>query len=246
MASKEDLSLFQSSISFPLTDRDVNDRPFLFSYLTAFQEIGSAHVDKLGYGYQALKGQDIIWVLVKVKIVINQNPPDSLLTLQTWPHPKSLLHFDRDYCIRDDKQVYVSAMSEWVLVDINTRKLIRPKMDLPLSFFRTEKALESDYASLIEFPCQDLQPSYQRKISYTQIDHNRHANNVKLCSMLLDAVPDMDKKELISAQIDFKNEARFGQSISAYAKPMGNEAYQVLLKDGEQIITDALFEFKHI
>ena len=84
------------------------------------------HAEMLGFGFEALKEQNLNWVLFRMNIEIKRLPLwNEPVTLTTWPLGIKGLAGLREFVMHDNAgRELCNATSEWLIIDLDTR---RPK-----------------------------------------------------------------------------------------------------------------------
>ncbi|HEX2944387.1 MAG TPA: acyl-ACP thioesterase domain-containing protein [Clostridia bacterium] len=156
-----------------------------------FQDTASVAAEKLGAGVVVLAEEfSVAWILTRIKVQIDRTPIlDEVVMVETWPHQPGRLEFERDYRVRDASgNVIVRSVSNWALMDINTRELRRADtihIDYPR--FMEEHALESKPGRLK--PTGQPEEIYRKLIGYSDVDFNGHINNTRYIDYTMDCFP---------------------------------------------------------
>ena len=116
-------------VEFRYSELDVYNHVLPQSLLTFFQDIAGEHASNLGVGYQPMIDKDLIWVIVRSKYTLYENPiVDKKYILSTWPQPKGNIDFVRDYLISDeDGNIIAKGTSKWCVTNFKTRRLVRAR-----------------------------------------------------------------------------------------------------------------------
>lgn len=162
--------------------------PSLFSL---FQEVAWEHASTNGFGYGDLQNQGLFWVLSRIHAEINEMPKwtDSIV-LTTWPSGTEGAFALRDFTVEsEDKKRLISATSNWLIVDIESRRPKRPdtfreRMPLCESFRAT-----NDNAQKITAKSGNPFSNYQIMPRIVDIDVNGHINNTKYIEWAINSFP---------------------------------------------------------
>ncbi|NLM09643.1 MAG: acyl-ACP thioesterase [Clostridiaceae bacterium] len=211
--------LYKNNYTIGYRDVDFNKNLRLSSLFGYFQDTASMNVEKLGIGVDTLlERYSISWVLTKILVEINRIPAwNEKITVETWPHKPKKYEFDRDYRVRDEKgNVIVSAISNWVLLDINTREIKKSEIissDYPVFPFIEERALDSRIRKLRPFG--QLEAVYRKVIGYSDTDVNGHINNAKYIDYIMDcfSIEDHKKHTVKSIQVNYIKEVFPGDAL---------------------------------
>ena len=109
------------------SDLDENDRLKPYIYLDFFQDVAGFHAELIGFGYKDTINKNIAWILMKNKVNIYDYPaPYEVITVKTYPTEINKLDFIRDYEVyNQSNQIIARGTSQWCIVDINTKKILR-------------------------------------------------------------------------------------------------------------------------
>src|SRR5512133_1369355 len=98
--------------------------PALSGYLS---EVAGLHATELGVGLDALRARGLTWVLLRQRI---ENPiPVRLgdtLEIETWPSGADRLAALREFVVRRGDEEVARATTQWLVLDLATRKPVRP------------------------------------------------------------------------------------------------------------------------
>jgi len=98
------------------------------SLLKFLQEAAKQHADEIGWGVETLMKNKMTWMLSRADIRIKSLPEiGEQIEIETWPSGIDRLFALRDFIIRDGKGNEIgSAVYGWLLIDLETRRPIRP------------------------------------------------------------------------------------------------------------------------
>lgn len=209
---------YKKNYEVELSDLDFKGRLRLSSLFTYFQDVANLAADELGVGIEKLYNDyGIVWVLTRIRVDVERYPTlNEQIIIETWPQEPGKIEFERDFLVRDQQgNVIIRAMSSWVLMDIKERKLRRTsQIDLTYPEIIEDRAIHSKFKKLKDFG--NLNHTYHKVISYSDIDFNGHLTNSKYVDYILDCL-DMDlhkQFDVSSIEVNFVNEALPGETIS--------------------------------
>ena len=117
--------------------------------------------------------------------------------------------FPRRFEICREGEVVARAMSQWGMVRVADRTLLRVA-DAPLAF-GDEPAIETQMPLRFRAPRELVfEQVGQRRITYSDLDYNMHMNNTKYPDMVCDFLPDAHALQLTGMSISYLREAAFG------------------------------------
>lgn len=176
-------------------EADANQLMRPTAMLDLMQEAAGVNATTLGFGYDEMINSNIAWVLSRINVkFINAPKWREEVNLKTWHKGMSKLFYLRDFILSDKEgNPMVLATTSWLIIDLNTRRLVR-NSDLALN--DTAMDAIATPADKVVVPV-DVEPELVRKhpVTWSEIDTNGHVNNVKYAVWAIDAVKPEDIKE---------------------------------------------------
>ena len=196
-----------------------------FALANFFQETAGAHATVLGIGMEDMWARGLTWMLSRIDIRIEAMPgAGQRVIARTWPVAAKKLYAQRCLELLDESGFrYVGAMYEYIIVDVQTRRVVRPERTLPLDLTTnypwpfddlSPGIEESQFGALEEFS-----EAFALEARARHIDHNGHVNNAHFINWLCDAVPRLDGETICRIKVDFVHEILKGGKVSALIKP---------------------------
>lgn len=190
------------------------------SFMNLAQEAAGNHAVFLGFGYDDLIKTNTAWILSRVHVEFIDTPLwREDITLTTWHKGLNRLFFLRDFILTDkDGKERVKATTSWLVMNLETRRLVRDPGLMEDGTICTENALETP-ADKVQMP-KDMEPEHvmDHVVAYSDIDTNAHANNAMYMQWAMDAVG----YELTSTRpvkwftINFNHETKAGDAVAMY------------------------------
>ena len=190
------------------------------SFMNLAQEAAGNHAVFLGFGYDDLIKTNTAWILSRVHVEFIDAPLwREDITLTTWHKGLNRLFFLRDFILTDKGgKERVKATTSWLVMNLETRRLVRDPGLMEDGTVCTENALETP-ADKVQMP-KDMEPEHviDHVVAYSDIDTNAHANNAMYMQWAMDAVG----YELTSTRpvkwftINFNHETKAGDAVSMY------------------------------
>lgn len=193
-----------------------NGSATLSSVCNYFQEAAGLHAHKLDFDISQLQAKGLTWILYKMNIEIIDYPErwDTVKVL-TWPSSGDGLRAYRDYQLFDsDGQIIANAVSQWMVLDLNTRRPVRmPREILEMGLEQEKHVTEFDKSQLKVSPGTDSVEI--TTIGKHDLDMNNHVNNVKYIDWLTGYPPPLISKEKQCSrmEIQYISEATLGDRI---------------------------------
>ena len=186
---------FSKDYTITCYEADANQLMRPTAMLDLMQEAANVNASTLGFGYDEMINSNIAWVLSRTHVKFIDTPKwREEVNLKTWHKGVSKLFYLRDFILSDKEgNPMVLATTSWLIIDMNTRRLVRNN-DLALS--DTAMDAIATPADKVVIPV-DIEPELVRKhpITWSEIDTNGHVNNVKYVVWAVDAVKTEDIKE---------------------------------------------------
>lgn len=138
------------------------------------------------------------------------------ITVSTWATLSKSAAFPRNYVIEANGEKVAECVMTWALLDVNNGKLLRGS-DFDVSVYGTGELLELPMQNRLRLP-KDI-PFAQvgkEKVSFRDIDRNRHMNNTKYFDILFGYIPNFEKYYLSSCLMNYVNEAKYGDTVDIY------------------------------
>jgi len=218
MKYKTKITLFYSYFDF-------NDRLSTKSILNIFQDVASIHGEELGVGYLPMLEKNLYWVLSRIKIDIIKMPKvNQTVIVETWPHEKGRIDFDRDLKITsEDGEPLIIGRSKWCVIDTVKRMLQRTDNVNYTGEYCLDTTYEDKFDK-ITLPENELNLKLQHNVQFSDLDHNRHMNNTNYANLVLNAV---ENKNYTHFEINFKTECLLNDKIDVYSTKQDSEEFVV-------------------
>lgn len=151
---------------------------------------------------------------------------------------------NRNYVvIGEDGKPAITAVSEWVLLDMTTRRLRRFNSTCyPINEEHCEETLFDTPFRRIQTDFDDTDFVYSHVVRASDTDIAGHTNNTVYCRLMLDAFPaDFFKDNAITDfEVRYSIESKEGEELSIFKKQDGN-LYHLAVKNPEgKVIVTAL------
>ena len=214
-------------VNFYNSDRNGNMQ--LSSYLNWCGEIAGAHIETRGVSRESMLEEQQVFLLSKIKVLFHKpvRYRDDV-TLRTWEHSISGAKFFRCFALEKDGERLCESKSAWVLVDLASRRILRPT-DYKHEFVFTDEipiTAELTKMKMGEFPL-----IAQHIVSFSETDGNGHLNNSEYGSFLTDYAPDEMAEKMRngasfgSVEIAFIKEAKQNDRIDIYSAVLSENSY---------------------
>lgn len=187
-----------------------------------FQEAAYVSAENLGFGYHSLQSKNMTWVLASLKVKIMNFPKwTEHVNIETWPSGHNrLLGFRKFLVIDRNNEPLISATSEWLAIDLNSRKPINIndfKIELPDHGI---KALNEKLSRLNPKRFGDGMEIFEVNVPYSAIDENGHVNNAEYVKWSLDGLrkANLEIGSISALQISFISEVFENETCKIFFK----------------------------
>ena len=219
----------------------------LASLINYMEEAAWRNSHALGYSVDHLLERDVSWVMQRMKLDVMRWPQhNDTVYVDTWPSGLDRLLTYRDFKLYDaSKELVATAKTNWIVLDIVSRKMIRMPEFIKVARFTIEK----DNLPLMTHKIvkQDaLDEIMKYKVMEPDIDRNGHVNNAYYLQWCLAGQTDeMRKSKLSAIDVTFKSESLLGDQLTFYRKSIGEHRYQHLIANSgsgkDAIIAETTF-----
>ena len=199
------------------------------------QEAAGNHAVHLGFGYDDLIKTNMAWVLSRVNVKFIDTPLwRDEVTFSTWHKGLNRLFFIRDFIMTDKEgKERVKATTSWLVIDLESRTMVRDPRLLEESTVCTENAVE-DPADKVRMPRGvEAEPVYEHIVGYSDVDMVGHANNAMYMQWAMDAVEYglASSRPLKEFTINFNKEIKAGEKVTLYRATVEKEdAYHIFIE----------------
>lgn len=192
---------------------DGNLRPM--ALLNWLQDTAGMHTRRLGISVADLRKNGLTWVISRIHLEIGRFPrAQAVVTVRTWPSIREGLFTCREFELCDESgSCLARATSSWAVLNTASRRPVRIAGNVPSYPLHPRRVLEDDFASLPAYPERsDCELTF--RVMRSDLDSNRHVNNVFYANWALEAVPEQIAAHgLCSLEVSFRAEALYGDSI---------------------------------
>ncbi len=206
---------FSKNYTINIYDVDSNYKCKYSSIMNYLWDVVVSQSDSLGetdHGFV----NNCIWVLLKYDLDIIEYPKfRDTITVETDIVGIKRLYGYRSFTIRDSKNnIILSGISTAILIDFDKRRPVKMSPE-QCKVYGIEKELEENIPLDDFLKLEEAKYSKDYTIRYSDIDSNKHVNNVKYIEMALDTLPRdiLNEYEIINIKVLFKQEAMDESSL---------------------------------
>lgn len=210
-----DNRVYEKTFSVTWQDLGMNGHLTMKAFANFMQEVAWQHAEVLGFGFDYMAQHQAVWVLVGVKAVFYRQPQwRDDVTLKTWHKGYRGVVSSRDYILCNAQgEVIAEAASEWVLINHDTRRIVRPNILDPFVHTQLQKdALVWEPITQPETPV--MESCYE--VAYSDMDYNGHTNNSRYFEWVSNVFEPLNTKgkAVKKVEIKYQSECFMGDVIT--------------------------------
>ena len=205
---------------------DKNRKLRITALMQFLEDMAIRHSEACGVGLDYYQENGVAWVLAKWDVEIYSYPGfNQQITISTVPTSFRSYFGFRMLEVRDQTgELLARAHTLWIFVDTRLKKPVPVTRDLISAYGLTsdqKKPLSMQAPSAPE--SEELKAQFQ--IRPSDIDTNRHVNNIRVVEWALDTLPVnfAEKYSVCRVLVDYRKELVYGEPVMATADISGNE-----------------------
>lgn len=223
-----DKEVYNKEIEVYFKDCDCNRKMKLPAIMGYASDIAGDDYTDRGITRYEMKAVNQVFLLARYHFRFYRVPSEGeTITYKTWEKCIESGYVLRDYEILDsNNEVCILISSTWIVVDTNTRKIIRPKNFKLREIVASDRVLDCEPCIKINYDDEKLKSLGEREVFYTDIDANGHLNNANYGGIAIDFLPyDLRDRAITDFYINYNKEAMLGDRISLYGYLEANDYY---------------------
>ncbi len=196
-------------------DTSMNNSLYWADLNRMLQQAAVNHAEHLGFGFSDISKENISWVLFRLNIEIIRLPHwKENIEVTTWPSQVKTLSAFREFEMRTiDNNLLCNASSEWLIIDMKTRKPKRidefHKFDNLMTPKKTLSCNIPKYNAKGEFI-----NLFTEEVRFSHMDMNGHMNAKHYFVWFADAFyMKFQQKNVSFLSMTYFNECLFGEKI---------------------------------
>ena len=204
----------------PCYNTDMSRRLKPASFMDLAQEAATLHANILGFGYDDLIVSGNAWIISRIRVVFVDTPKSREdVTLATWHKGLNRLFFLRDFLMTDnDGNVKVKATTSWLVLNLDTRRLVRDPKLLDEGKTCTENVIETPADKVVMPKDAEVKLVMEHEAAYSDLDMNGHVNNAMYMQWAMNAVnyEISSERPVKEFTINFNHEIKPQEIVSIY------------------------------
>lgn len=234
---------YQEEFKIRASEVDFDQKATLPAICNLLQEVAGNHAQQLQFDITDLQKDELTWVLHRLCVKMDRFPDwRETITIETWPSSGDGLRAYRDFLISDsDGNIIGKCLSYWLMMNIESRRPTRIpdkileiapqniEHVLPITSFDVPDIRNADYSELFD-------------VRKTDLDLNRHVNNVRYIEWALSCLP--ENTDVKTIDIKFLAESVLEDIVIAEIKkhsdtPDPSFYHQIKRKSDQKILAKA-------
>lgn len=209
------------------------DRMLPGAILRRVQEIGTKQSEMLGLNEEMYRRTHTVFLLSRISLEISRSPMiEEKITLQTRAYGMKRAVYHRVTSLHGENgEKLAEADSRWVLVDTNSRRILRALPEGFADIYNEEPAEEHDMS--MPRPSLPLTSFGQKRATCTMCDRNGHINNSKYADIMVDHLPiaKLAAKPVKKAVLIYRSEIELNHQFSFSGCQLEEEKYYFLAEE---------------
>lgn len=167
-------------------DRFGKLKPSTILYIA--QEMSGRHSELMNVGFDTLYSRNLFWAVNRHRVQVTRLPEKGeTIRVETWPLPATHAAFPRSVIAYDSQgSELFRCMSLWVLMDVNTRRMITPgKSGIMVVGTHRGRELPAPTGLIL----RPMGTTRTRTVRFSDLDRNGHMNNTRCMDWVADLLP---------------------------------------------------------
>lgn len=209
-------------------------------FVNYFQDIASGYFHQYGKGNDVLpRKYGVAWIYSKYKLKIYGKADYSKnIRLLTWMSKCDPVRVWQEMEIRRGETLLCEGRLESCLVNMKEGKIVKtPYIELPENLVEDRMTSVGRFERRMKFS-EDAAYCYTYTVRYTDLDNNRHMNNLRYVDMFLNAFePDFYEKNTVTDfELQYVSQAYFGDELRIFALSEGDTHTLFALNKDDMLI----------
>jgi len=208
--------IFEQEYRIHYYEIDYKKRALITSLMNYLDDVATCQSERLGVSIDFLRERNLAWMLYKWDISIYNYPLfGEKIIVRTAPHSFYKYYAYRWFkVLNKNNEQLVKANSQWIFVDTAKKRPVK----IPDEIYEIYGVC-ADNPLIIEgaMPPSSVDTQKLFQVRFSDIDTNRHVNNVKYAAWALETLPleIILNYSLIRLKVTYKKETTYGKIIKA-------------------------------
>ena len=195
-------------------------------FINYFQDVASGHFHSIGKGNDTLPYRyGVAWVYSKYKLKIRQKADFSQdITLTSWVSKCDRARVWQEMEIRKGKELLCEGRLESCVVNLKERKIVKTDfVELPEDLEEPTLTSVERFSKRPKFD-EAAQLCYTYTVRYTDLDNNRHMNNLHYVELFLNAFSPafFEENTITDFELQYISQAYYGDALRVFLLSQDN------------------------
>lgn len=188
----------------------------------------------------------------RMQVYVHQLPlHNSALKIETWPASMNKYYTKRDFKVREGDEVVVESTSNWLVMDIETRRLIAIPEYIKDAGFVLDRGNLPEIDGKVTYDETRTERQSDIQVSWFDLDINDHVNNTKIYQWILEGLGSdfLNVNSIRYVDILFKHEIKKDdilKSLCYWHEESGRWKHALMNAETKQLHALAESEFKEM
>lgn len=216
---------------------------------TKLISVACQHAATHHFGYDDLQKENLVWVLSRITFHFIERPKvNEEYNIITWVENVYKRFTNRNYQLTNaEGHIIAEISSVWSVINFDSRQSVDLTTLCGKGFQSTivEKPLTLSFPHLRR-RLKDVSPATERTIIFSDLDINQHVNSMRYIEMILDlfSLDFFKNHDIEYLDIQYSQEAYFGDHITLFAKEMEENDYHIEIHKKDTTLARAQLKFK--
>ena len=220
----------------------------LKGYMSYFQDSAAGQYHSLGKSNAVIhKRYGAAWVYSKYKLKIyDKTDFDRLIKISAWISDLDKVRSLQEMEIKRGEELICEGRLESCLIDINDLRISRlSRIELPDGLVVDKTTGVGSFTRRLRYT-DDCEYRYTHTVRYSEIDNNRHMNNLHYVDMFMDAfdIGFYDRNFITGFELHFLAQAYYGEELDVYVKEENGEYRLFALNKSKTPVAACVIEVK--
>lgn len=196
--------------------------------------------DAWGLPYEKLYAMGQVFLLSRLAFRLHQYAvPGEVVTVTTWEDGARAAHMRRNFrLLRQDGSPMASGRSEWILVDPEDRRILRPSAFTGKAITAADRPVDCPACRRVLLSGEETETLGTRQVMFSDLDHNGHLFSGNYGDIIWDYLPrDLQTAALREFQINYSKEATLGDTLTLLGRRTGGGYRMEGLRGPERCFT---------
>ncbi|MBU5627868.1 acyl carrier protein [Oscillibacter sp. MSJ-2] len=219
---------------------DVRKKMKLSAMLSTMASIAGYDYDARGLTYEVLRDMQQVFLLARITLKVHRLPENrDILKVTTWENGVRGVHMRRCFDLSDrEGRPCVAGRSSWILVDPDSRKILRPGLFTGKPIAEVERELDCPECKKVLLPKEGVEEIGRRQVRFTDLDANGHLYSGNYGNVIWDFLPEeLQLRDLREFSINYNHEATLGEELRLTGCRAGDRYYMMGQGGGEPCFT---------